>query len=200
MSYHGPKARLARRFGVSWTPKGDKILARRPNPPGQHGPDMRSGRESVYKKQLTQKQLLRAQYNIREKQMRNYFLKALKSRGNYDEQLIQLLETRLDALVLRAGFAQTIYAARQYVNHGHVLVNDRRVTYPSYTVKPGDRISIKQKSQSSLREQIINPPAAIPAYLESSQENFSAQLLRLPATHEVPVLGDVRQVIEFYSR
>ena len=124
MSYHGPKARLARRFGVSWTPKGDKILARRPNPPGQHGPDMRRGRESVYKKQLTQKQLLRAQYNIREKQMRNYFLKALKSRGNYDEELIRLLETRLDALVLRAGFAQTIYAARQYVNHGHVLVND----------------------------------------------------------------------------
>jgi len=102
--------------------------------------------------------------------------------------------------VLRAGFAQTIYAARQYVNHGHVLVNERRVTYPSYTIKPGDRFSIKQKSQASLREQIINPPAAIPAYLESSQEKFAAQLLRLPISSEVPVLGDVRQVIEFYSR
>jgi small subunit ribosomal protein S4 len=81
-----------------------------------------------------------------------------------------------------------------------VLVNDRRVTYPSYTVKPGDQISIKQKSQASLREQIINPPAAVPPYLESSQDKFTAQLLRLPASHEVPVLGDVRQVIEFYSR
>ncbi|MDK2981939.1 MAG: small subunit ribosomal protein [Chloroflexota bacterium] len=200
MSYHGPKAKLARRFGVSWTPKGDKILARRPNPPGQHGASRRRGRDSVYKKQLTQKQLLRAQYNIREKQMRNYIRKALESRGNYDERLIQLLETRLDALVLRAGFAQTIYAARQYVNHGHVLVNDHRVTYPSYAIKPGDQISIKEKSKAALSSQILNPPAAIPPYLESSQEKFSAQLLRLPVSHEVPVLGDVRQVIEFYSR
>lgn len=200
MSYHGPKVRLARRFGVSWTPKADKILAKRPNSPGQHGNDMRPSRDSVYKKQLTQKQLLRCQYNIREKQMRGYYLKALKSRGNYDERLIQMLETRLDALVLRAGFAQTIYAARQYVSHGHVLVNNKRVTYPSYTVQPGDKISIKQKSQSALRAQITSVPASQPAYLNASQEDFTAQLLRLPMVAEVPVICDVKQVVEFYSR
>ena len=200
MSYHGPKARLARRFGVAWTPKGEKILARRPNPPGQHGDDRRRSRDSVYKKQLIQKQLVRCQYNIREKQMRNYYLKALKSRGSYDERLIQLLETRLDALVLHAGFAQTIYAARQYVSHGHVLVNNKRVTYPSYAVQPGDVISIKPEFQKSLQSQIPNPSTVQPPYLHTSAEEFKAELQRLPAVREVPILGDVRQVIEFYSR
>jgi small subunit ribosomal protein S4 len=200
MSYHGPKVRLARRFGVAWTPKGEKVLARRPNPPGQHGNSRRRSRDSVYKKQLIQKQLVRSQYNIREKQMHNYYLKALKSRGSYDERLIQLLETRLDALVLHAGFAQTIYAARQYVSHGHVLVNNKRVSYPSYAVQPGDVISIKPKFQESLRSQVPDPPAVQPPYLSTSAEKFEAQLLRLPAAREVPVLGDLRQVIEFYSR
>jgi small subunit ribosomal protein S4 len=132
--------------------------------------------------------------------MRNYYLKALKSRGNYDERLIQLLETRLDALVLRAGFAQTIYAARQYVSHGHVLVNNQRVSFPSYAVKPGDKISIKPKSQSALRAQIISTPASQPPYLDSSPENFTAQLLRLPMVAEVPVICEIKQVVEFYSR
>jgi small subunit ribosomal protein S4 len=200
MSYHGPKAKIERRFGVAWTPKGEKILARRPNPPGQHGRSRRPKRDSIYKRQLTQKQLLRSQYNIREKQMRRYYMKAIKSRGNNEERLLQLLETRLDALVLRAGFAQTIYAARQYVSHGHIQVNGKRVNIPSYAVKPGDEIQVKQKSREALQSQVSQPPAAYPAYLETNDKDASAQLLRLPASHEVPVLGDVKQVIEFYSR
>jgi len=141
-----------------------------------------------------------AQYNIREKQIRNYYLKALKSRGNYDDRLIQLLETRLDAQVLQAGFAQTIYTARQYVTHGHVLVDGKKVNCPSCTIKPGDELSIRPKSKAALRSQIPNPPAASPAYMESMHEKMSARLLRPPTAGEVPVHGDVRQVIEFYSR
>ncbi len=149
---------------------------------------------------LRQKQLLRSQYYIREKQLRNYYLKALKSRGNYNERLIQFLETRLDALVLRAGFAPTIYAARQFVSHGHVLINGRRVNFPSYSVKPGDQISMAQKSQGFLK--LLNPaPSPNPvAYILVQPENFQAQLLRLPASAEVPVFGEPKQVIEFYSR
>ncbi len=130
MSMIGPKVKLARRLGVAWTPKAARILERRPSPPGQHGADRKPARDSVYKRQLMQKQLLRYQYNIRERQLRNYYRKALKSRGNYDERLIQLLETRLDALVLRAGFAPTIYAARQYVTIGNVLLKKKRLILP----------------------------------------------------------------------
>src|SRR5262244_3821610 len=111
MSYHGPKVRLSRRMGVALTPKAAKVMEHRSTPPGQHGKGRKS-EDSDYKKQLNQKQLLRFQYNIRETQMRRYYQMALKSRGNSAERLIQLLETRLDAVVLRAGFAKTIYAAR----------------------------------------------------------------------------------------
>ena len=200
MSYHGPKVRLARRFGVAWTPKAERIIAKRPNPPGQHGSSRHPRRDSIYKRQLTQKQLLRSQYNIREKQMRRYYQKAIKSRGNNGERLLQLLETRLDALVLRAGFAQTIYAARQYVSHGHILVNGKRVNIPSYTVKPGDEIQIKEKSRQLLQMQVTQPPAVQPSYLDTNQNDFTAQLVRMPVAHEIPIVGEVKQVIEFYSR
>lgn len=200
MSYHGPKVKLARRFGVAWTPKAARILERMPNPPGQHGQSRRYKRDSIYKRQLVQKQLLRSQYNIREKQMRRYYQQALKSRGNYDERLLQLLETRLDALVLRAGFAQTIYAARQYVSHGHVLVNDKRVNIPSFEVKPGDELQIREKSRESLQSQITQPPAGMPEYLHVSKDKATAKLDRLPLAREVPVVCDLKQVIEFYSR
>lgn len=200
MSYHGPKVKLARRFGVAWTPKAARILEKRPNPPGQHGQTRRYNRDSIYKRQLTQKQLLRCQYNIREGQMRRYYQQALKSRGNYDERLLQLLETRLDALVLRAGFAQTIYAARQYVSHGHVLVNNKRVNYPSYAIKPGDEITIKEKSRQALQSQVTQPPAGLPEYLQASQDKFIVKLERLPQAFEIPIVCDIKQVIEFYSR
>jgi small subunit ribosomal protein S4 len=200
MSTIGPKVKLARRFGIGWTPKAIRILKKRGNPPGQHGAAGKAPRESVYKRQLLQKQLLRSQYNIREKQLRNYYKKALKSRGNYDELLIQFLETRLDALVLRAGFAPTIYAARQYVSHGHVMVNGQRVNFPSYAVKPGDQISMSQKSWNFLKMLNLAPISDPVAYLQVQPENFQAQLLRLPAVAEVPIFSEPKQVIEFYSR
>lgn len=200
MSYHGPKVRLSRRFGVALTPKAAKVMERRPNPPGQQGKNRGPDRESDYKKQLTQKQLLRATYNIRERQMQNYYTLALKSRGNSAERLLQLLETRLDALVLRAGFAPTIYAARHYVSYGHIQVNGEWVNIPSYRVKPGDVISIRPKSQKlDWFQDLSFPPAAAP-YLAVSPEQQTAQLLRLPELSEVPIQVELSRVIEFYSR
>ncbi len=200
MSTIGPKVKLARRFGVGWTPKSIRILEKRSTPPGQHGTDHRPARDSVFKRQLLQKQLLRCQYNIREKQLRNYYRKALRSRGNYDERLIQFLETRLDALVLRAGFAPTIYAARQYVSHGHVLVNGLRVNIPSFAVKPGDRISMAPKSWNFLKTLNLSPVPNPVAYLQVQPDGFQAQLLSMPHVAEVPIICEPKQVIEFYSR
>ncbi|MEA4906036.1 MAG: 30S ribosomal protein S4 [Anaerolineaceae bacterium] len=200
MRDHGPKVRLSRRFGIALTPKAAKVLERKPAPPGQHGKDGRPEQVSDYKKQLTQKQLLRCHYNIREKQMRRYYSMASKSRGNSAERLVQLLETRLDALVLRAGFAPTIYAARQYVSHGHFLVNGQRVNIPSYAVRPGDVVSIRPKSQPMVVFQNVMPSGAALGYLAVSAQERTAQLVRLPLSGEVPIICELNRVIEFYSR
>ena len=197
MTYHGPKVRLSRRMGVALTPKAAKIMERRPNPPGQHG-KARKSEESDYKKQLNQKQLLRFQYNIREKQMRRYYQMALKSRGNSAERLLQLLETRLDALVLRAGFAPTIYAARQYVSHGHFAVNNKKINISSYMVKPGDEVVVRENSRKLNIFQELSPSSV--GYLEVSPKEQKVTLLREPQAVEVPVICEVARVIEFYSR
>ena len=123
MKYTGPKIKLSRRLGFALTPKAGKYLERRSDPPGVHGKRRKSAKLSDYGRQLLEKQRLRFQYNISEKQLQNCYQKAVRKKGNTADILIQLLESRLDALVLRAGFARTIYAARQLVNHGHVQVN-----------------------------------------------------------------------------
>src|SRR5918912_3886980 len=139
----GPKVKIARALGIALTPKAARVMERRPNPPGQHGASPRR-KVSDYKKQLLEKQRLRAQYNVSERQLRNAFAEASRKSGNTGVRLLQLLELRLDAVVLRAGFVRTIYAARQAVTHGHVLVNGKRVDRPSRRVKPGDVISLAQ--------------------------------------------------------
>src|SRR4029079_2167436 len=118
----GPKVKIARALGIALTPKAARIMERRPNPPGQHGATTRR-KVSDYKKQLLEKQRLRAQYNISERQLQNAFTEATRQSGNTGVNLVRLLEMRLDAVVMRAGFARTIYAARQAVVHGHVMVN-----------------------------------------------------------------------------
>lgn len=201
MNYTGPKVKLSRRLGIPLTPKAARIMAKRPYPPGQHGRGSRTRRKlSDFGRQLLEKQKLRAQYNIHERQMRNYVAKAMRKTGVTGEVLLQLLESRLDALVLRAGFVNTIYAARQFVSHGHVHVDGRPVNLPGYQVKPGQVISIKEKSrriplvQESLRD--ANPPA----YVVLDKDAFSAQLVRLPQRDEVPVICDLQLVIEYYAR
>lgn len=202
MKYTGPKVKVSRRLGIPLTPKAARIMERRPHPPGQHGRSRagRGGQVSDYKRQLTEKQRLKAQYNIHERQIRNYFRAAASRAGNTVENLSRLLETRLDAIVARGGLAPTIYAARQYVNHGHVLVNGKRVTVPGYRVEPGDVVAIKERSRHLEGLQDGLDSASPPPYLELDREAYQVRLLRQPDRAEIPVICEFDQVIEFYSR
>lgn len=195
--------RLSRRLGVPLTPKAARIMQRRSNAPGQHGPNARLGRKmSDYKMQLLEKQKLRAQYHISERQMAALYARAIKMKGASDENLIQLLETRLDALVLRAGFASTIYAARQLVAHGHFLVNGHPVNIPSYRLRVGDVAQVRERSRKLAlftRQLEAIPPARVP-YVQASRDDLSLRLIALPKREEVPVTCDVPRVIEYYSR
>ncbi|WP_018658260.1 30S ribosomal protein S4 [Actinomadura flavalba] len=196
-----PKVRLSRALGIPLTPKSVKYFEARPYPPGVHGRARKT--ESDYKVRLREKQRLRAQYNIREVQLRNAFDKAAKVEGKTGEALIIDLERRLDALVLRAGFARTIYQARQFVVHRHVLVNGRRVDRPSYRLREGDVITIAERSRSMVPFQVAatgTHAENVPGYLESRPEAFVARLVRLPERKEIPVICDEQLVVEYYSR
>lgn len=202
MNYTGPKVRRARALGIALTPKAAEVMERRNYPPGQHGPAKRHQRSKMsdYKRQLLEKQRLRAQYNIHERQMRNYFRKAVRRTGNTADTLVQMLESRLDAIIYRGGFARTIYAARQYVTHRHVTVNGQLVNIPSYQVQVGDVVTIKPKSQSLPCFAEALETARPPAYLTLEREKYSVQLRYLPQRDEVPIICEMVQVIEFYAQ
>lgn len=190
----------SRSLGVALTAKGARILERRPTPPGQHGKSRRPSKSS-YGQQLLEKQRLRAQYHISEKQLRNYFAKAVRIKAVTGSALLQLLESRLDTMVLRAGFAPTIYAARQLVSHGHMLVNGKRITIPSYQVKPSDIVSPKPRKETHPVIKGSFPNPHLPAHLVViDQANLQVQIERLPERPEIPVICDEQQVVEFYSR
>ena len=200
MNYTGPKVRLSRRVGIALTPKAAKVMERKKGGPGE--PRFRSRRRQMsdYSRQLLEKQRLRYQYNIPEKQLRNYFKKALSKHGNTGDLLIRMLETRIDACILRAGLAKTIYAARQYVSHEHFLVNGAKVKSPGFQLKPGDVLQVKEGSRrlSCFREALSQ--AAPPVYLQVYKDELQARLVSLPRREEIPVECDLGQVIEFYSR
>lgn len=203
MKFNGAKVKLSRALGIALTPKAQKYMEKRPYPPGQHGPNkMKRKQPSVYGKQLLEKQRLRFQYNVSERQMRNYFEKALRKKGKTGEVLVQQLETRLDAFVLRAGLARTIYAARQFVGHGHIEINGKRVDIPSCQVKIGDVVSVKEKSRTNVHivEAVdYSPPP--PDYIERKRPGgFEATLLRIPTREEIPVICDENMIVEFYSK
>ncbi len=202
MQKRGSVVKLSRRLGIPLTRKAAKVMESRPHPPGQHGPGQmfRRNKMSDYKVQLLEKQRLRAQYNIHERQLRNYYRMASRQVGNTAEALVQLLEQRLDAVVFRGGLAPTIYAARQYVSHKHILVNGKSVNIPSYQLKEGDVISVRQKSRKMDMFQSAIDGANPPAYLELSPENFSVTFKYLPIREEVPVVCEVSRVVEYYSR
>ncbi len=203
MNLSGSKTKLSRQLNLALTPKAARWMRIRPYPPGEHGAvQKRSRKLSDYKRQLLEKQRLRAQYNISERQMRNYVRKAIQTRGNPVDNLIHVLETRLDAVVFHAGFARTINAARQYVSHRHILVNGRWVNIPSQQVQVSETVSVKAKSQAlpcfvEAKEEIVGPA---PPYLERDAETMSLKLLYLPPREEVPVSCDMPLVIEYYAR
>ncbi|MGY1781604.1 30S ribosomal protein S4 [Geodermatophilus sp. SYSU D01036] len=195
-----PQVRLSRRLGLPLTPKAVSYFERRPYPPGEHG--RKRKQQSDYSTRLLEKQRLRAQYDVSETQLRRAFDRARRTGGKTGEALIQDLESRLDATVLRAGFARTIYQARQFVTHRHVLVNGRRVDRPSYRLRPGDWISIAERSRTREPFQVAaaGAHATAPAYLEVRLADLTARVERVPAREEVPVVCEEQLVVEYYSR
>jgi len=199
------QVRLSRALGIPLTPKAQKHFEKRPYPPGEHG-RARRRTESDYAVRLREKQRLRAQYALREKQLGKVYDAARRLPGQTGDNMVALLETRLDALVLRAGFARTILQARQDVTHRHVMVDGQLVDRPSYRVKPGQTIQIKPKSQALTPFQVaaagahrdVLPP--VPAYLDVNLEKLQATLLRMPERAEVPITCDVQMVVEYYAR
>ncbi|MDU0967784.1 MAG: 30S ribosomal protein S4 [Actinomycetaceae bacterium] len=199
------QVRLSRALGIALTPKAQRYLDKRPYGPGEHGRARRRN-ESDYAVRLKEKQRLRAQYNIREAQMRRAFEEARRMPGQTGDNLVQLLETRLDALVLRAGFARTMAQARQTVVHRHILVDGQIVDRPSYRVKPGQTIQVKPTSQVKDPFQVAAAGAHrdvlpdVPPYLTVDLEKLQATLDRKPVREEVPVVCEVQLVVEHYSR
>ena len=199
MSYRGPRAKLSRKLGVPLTPKATRVMIRKPYAPGQHGQRRRKA-ASEYGKQLLEKQKLKFQYNVSEKQLRRYYKKAKAAKGNPADRIVQFLETRLDNIVFRSGLAPTIYAARQLVVHGHIRVNGAKIDKPAYVVTHNDIVSIKEKSKELpiIQEAVAN--ATVPDYLDVNKEAFSTRITRMPLREEVPVICDLQLVFELYSR
>ena len=197
-----PKAKLSRALGIALTPKCVKYFEQRPYPPGDHGRGRKS--TSDYKVRLLEKQRLRHQYNVSETQLSRAFAQAHKGNTKTGEALLVGLETRLDALVLRSGFARTIYQARQAVVHRHITVNGRLVDKPSYRVKPEDVIAVSERSRIKTPFQVAaagaHELATTPPYLEVLLPQLHARLVRLPAREEIPVICNEQLVVEYYSR
>ncbi|KAB1646429.1 MULTISPECIES: 30S ribosomal protein S4 [unclassified Pseudoclavibacter] len=198
------KTRLSRALGVALTPKAARLMENRPFPPGQHGRTKRRT-DSDYAVRLREKQRLRAQYGIREAQLRRVFSEARKQEGLTGENLVELLEQRLDALVLRAGFARSIQQARQLVVHRHIMVDGERVDRPSFRVKPGQLIHVHEKSEKLDVFQVAAEGAhaevlpAVPEYLDVTLDKLEATLTRRPKRAEVPVTCEVQLVVEYYA-
>ncbi|RAY16007.1 30S ribosomal protein S4 [Actinomadura craniellae] len=202
MNQSRPKVKRSRALGIPLTPKCVRYFERRPYPPGVHG---RGRKQSTdYKTRLLEKQRLRAQYDMSEKQLRRAFDRAARRTGRTGDVLLADLETRLDAVVLRAGFARTIYQARQFVSHRHVEVDGARVNIPSYRVRPGAVVTIAERSRTKppfvLAAAGAHVPERVPDYLQADHTTLTAQLVRLPERHEIPVICDVQLVVEYYSR
>lgn len=197
--YTGPSWKLSRRLGISLNGTG-KELEKRPYAPGQHGPNQRK-KLSEYGLQLQEKQKLRHMYGVNERQFRNTFDIAGKLSGKHGENFMILLETRLDNLVYRLGLARTRRAARQLVNHGHILVDGSRLDIPSYRVKPGQTISVREKSLNlTVVKESLEINNFVPEYLDFNAEALSGTFTRLPERSELPAEINESLIVEFYSR
>jgi small subunit ribosomal protein S4 len=198
------KTRLSRALGVALTPKAARIMENRPYQPGEHGRTKRRS-DSDYAVRLKEKQRLRAQYGIREKQLRRTFTRATKASGMTGANLVELLEMRLDALVLRSGFARSMAQARQFVVHRHITVDGQIVDRPSFEVQPGQVIGVKTSSESLEPFQVAASGGNaevlpdVPGYLDVALDKLEAKLDRRPKRDEVPVTCDVQLVVEYYA-
>lgn len=199
--YTGPKHRLARREGENILDKTSASLQRRLNvPPGVHGKKGKR-RLSEYGTQLREKQKAKVIYGMLEKQLRRLVNEISKRKGDTGELLLSSLETRLDNIVYRLGFAKTRFMSRQLVSHGHIFVNGKKLSIPSYSVKKDDIINLSPKMKTKLEElSLISKEVSetLPAFLEV--KNGKGKLLRLPTRDDVEVLFNVQLIVEYYSR
>jgi small subunit ribosomal protein S4 len=199
--YTGPTTRISRRFGVHLLGSA-KALERRNYPPGQHGPKSRR-KVSEYSVGLGEKQKLRYVYGLLERQFRRTFETAKRERGVTGERFLQLLETRLDSVVYLLGLAKSRAAARQFVNHGHIRVNGRKLDIASYSVKSGDEIEVKNapaSRQFATRNLEENRIRNVPGWLTLNAEAFKANVTRLPKRDEMDQTINEQLIVEFYSR
>jgi small subunit ribosomal protein S4 len=199
--YTGPRSKKSRRYGVPLF-GNSKALERKNYPPGIHG-DKGRKKQSDYAIALGEKQKLRLMYGLLEKQFRRYFETALTKRGVTGEILLQLLETRLDNVAFRLGFANSRRAARQMVLHGHVRVNGRKVSIPSFCTKPGDVLEVKNtpvSRQMASRGFEANAIAPVPEWLLLDKENFKGEVKRIPTKEEIAPVVNEQLVVELYSR
>ncbi|MDQ3693716.1 MAG: 30S ribosomal protein S4 [Chloroflexota bacterium] len=199
MNFTGPKVKKSRALGVALTPKAQKYMRNRPYPPGQHG-QARRRRRSDFGTQLLEKQRLRFQYSVTERYLQRLVKQASKMPGSTGENIFALLETRLDALVLRAGLAQSIYAARQFVNHGHIEVNGRKLSIASARLKPGDVLQVRERSRKMIVFNELKPSVGPAPYLETDSSGYGARLAYVPPRAEIPVICEEHLVVEYYSR
>jgi len=199
--YTGPTTRINRRFGMAIFP-ANKSFERRTYPPGQHGPSFRR-KVSDYGAGLLEKQKLRMMYGLTEKQFRNLFQKAKRKQGITGDNFLSYLETRLDNVVYRLGFAKTRKSARQFVNHGHLLINGHKVDIPSYQVSVGDDITVREKTSSrqvATRNLDGSQYNNTPPWLEVKADSLQGTVSRMPQTDELEQSINVQLVVEFYSR
>lgn len=202
--YTGPKARVSRRLGTNiWGTKGENLaMEKRPFPPGEHGRNRRRGNASEYLLQLQEKQKARFTYGISERQFRNLYAEASRRPGVTGENLLQFCELRLDNIVYRAGWASTRPQARQFVNHGHIDVNGRRVNIPSYRVRKGDVIRLRDKARSGItvRWNLDTLGRRPPAWMDAADGGLEVTIRELPLREQIDTPVREQLIVELYSK
>ncbi len=204
-NYTGPKSRLFRRFGIRLQTNSDlkqtHATVKKTYGPGQHGPKGSFGKKSEYARQLLEKQKAKVIFNVNENHLRKYFEQASKMEGITGDEMIKLLEQRLDNVIFRSGIANTRYQARQMVNHGLIQVNGKVVSIPSVQVKAGDKFNlIAKKKDSSLFKQNSERAIKAPKWLEVDLKNLSGEVVRTPDKGELEPLISAHLIVEFYSK
>lgn len=201
--YTGPRGRLVRRFGVDIfsTVKMSKLLEKRPHGPGMHGA-RRVTKSSEYKKQLLEKQKLRAMYGLTEKQLRNYYLKAASMKGATGTDLMKMIERRLDNVLYRAGLAKTRAQSRQMVGHGLFTLNGVRVTFPSIQVREGDKVQVRERVKDSplFGEVKEDKNFDHARWIKSDQKTLSFEVVALPEEGDLDQLIETQLIVEYYSK
>lgn len=199
--YTGPKTRISRRFGIPiFGPS--KYLERRNYGPGMHGPKSRR-KHTDYALGLIEKQKMRYYYGLLERQFRGVYHKALRRRGVTGETMLQILETRLDNVVYHLGFANSRSASRQMVAHGHIKVNGRKVSIPSFALKVNDVIEVKETNvsrQLATRNLELATSRMVPDWLSLTKDAFKGEVMRIPSREEIQPIANDQAVVEFYSR